>query len=723
MKKVWEIYRDDMKNIATNWVVIVLIGGLVLLPSLYAWFNIKASWDPYGQTDQIPVGVVNEDEGATVRGENIDVGDELVKSLKDNVDMNWQFTDHDTAMDEVEYGNYYAVIVIPKDFSEDLATVVSGNPQKAEMNYYVNEKINAIAPKITDKGATVIVDEISSEFISTVNGVIFDMFNQIGLELEADLPDIEQFKEYIFTVEESLPEVHDLLSNTDGDATEAKKLIADVLGKIPEAESVAGEGLETIESTLTHVSNAESKLDELSPKIKEDLKQAQQIAHDIHDLLAKAEGNATIQEDIKAGMEKAQGDLDESITQLEQINTLLAKLEEQVSDEKEEGESGENLPDQETIAKAQVEVASLITVLETMGDDLDSLDGVGAEVDKVLKEVTATSKATSEKADQFMDEYTDTLEPAIRDALKSVKSQLTSAKGLVTDVQGVIPQVQNILESTDGNLDEGQGMIQDLLNEFPFVQDKVKETADKIRKIEKETDLEDIIDLLKNDSDAEQGFFAEPVKLHKNELFPIENYGTGMTPFYTVLAIWVGALLLISLLSTDLAGGNYTPKQMYAGRLGTFLTIGFLQTMIVTLGNMLLLGVNVSSPVWFVLFGICISVIFMLIVYTIVSIFGDVGKAIAIVLLVLQIAGSGGTYPVVLLPPFFQAINPFLPFTYAVDLLREAVGGIIWERVFHDLLFLGLFGVLFLLAGLFLKKPINRIMSKTLESKSSRLFH
>src|SRR5699024_6142022 len=156
--------------------VAVLIGGLVILPSLYAWFNIKASWDPYGQTDQIPIGIVNEDEGAEVRGEDIDVGEMLVESLEENDSMNWQFVSKDKAMDEVKNGKYYAVIVITSDFSEQLGSVLSDKPEKADMEYYVNQKINAIAPKITDKGATVIVEEISSEFISTVNGVIFDMF-------------------------------------------------------------------------------------------------------------------------------------------------------------------------------------------------------------------------------------------------------------------------------------------------------------------------------------------------------------------------------------------------------------------------------------------------------------------------------------------------------------------------------------------------------------------
>ncbi|HLR70654.1 MAG TPA: YhgE/Pip domain-containing protein, partial [Pseudogracilibacillus sp.] len=214
MREIWNIYRLDLKNIVTNVSVLIVIGGLIFLPSLYAWFNIKASWDPYGQTDQIPVGIVNEDEGATVRGESIDVGAELVTILQENDAMDWQFVDYDKAMSEVEYGNYYAVMVIPANFSEKLATVVSGNPQKAEMEYIVNEKINAIAPKITDKGVSVIVEEISSEFVSTVNGVIFDMFNQIGLELEEEYPDIQQFKEYIFELEESLPGIHDVLTST-----------------------------------------------------------------------------------------------------------------------------------------------------------------------------------------------------------------------------------------------------------------------------------------------------------------------------------------------------------------------------------------------------------------------------------------------------------------------------------------------------------------------------
>lgn len=717
VKNIFSIYGKDMKNIATNWVVAVLIGGLVILPSLYAWFNIKASWDPYGQTDQIPIGIVNEDEGAEVRGEDIDVGEMLVESLEDNDSMNWQFVSKDKAMDEVKNGNYFAVIVIPSDFSEQLGSVLSDKPEKADMEYYVNQKINAIAPKITDKGATVIVEEISSEFISTVNGVIFDMFNQIGLELEEEQPDIEKFQEYIFTLEEELPGIHDTLTETDEDAKEAKDIVQKALGKIPEVKEMTEDGSEQLNSAMGRINQAEELLDELGPKISEDLAEAQSIAHDVNEAIDNATENVGVEED-----------LDEKIDeQLEKLNTSTEKVEGVIENiqEIEEGldEEDENYDEKiEQLETAREHLEELLSQQNEMKEHLENLRGAGAEADKVFDKISEKADASTEKIDEFIEDYNNEIKPAINSAIKDMKEKLTSAKSMVNEIQETIPKVEELLNSTDGHLDEGQDILKEVLEEYPFVQDKVSETADKLRELKDEADLSDIIELLKNDPDAERGFFAEPVKLHENELFPIKNYGTGMTPFYTVLSIWVGALLLISLLSTELPG-EIKPTIMYFGRLLTFLTIGLLQTLVVTNGDMFLLGVPVAHPVWFVVFGLLISCVFMTIVYSVVSIFGDVGKALAIVMLVLQIAGSGGTYPVVLLPSFFQKINPFLPFTYAVDLMREAVGGIVWHQVYISVTALAIFGLIFILLAVFLKGPNNRLMNKMLASKDSRLFH
>lgn len=714
VKNIGRIYGKDMKNIGTNWVVAVLIGGLILLPSLYAWLNIKASWDPYGQTDQIPIGVVDEDEGADIRGEDVDVGEMLVDSLKDNDSMDWQFVDHDKAMDEVENGNYFAVIVIPSDFSEQLGSVVSNKPEKAEMEYYVNEKINAIAPKITDKGASVIVEELSSEFISTVNGVIFDMFNKIGLELETEQPDIEKFQDYIFTLEEELPGIHDTLTDTDDDAKDAKEIVNKAIDKVPEVKEMTNDGAENLDAAMVKINQAEALLDELGPKISDDLAAVQVVVHEINEVMEQAQENTNVEADLDDKVDKQIERLDASIDYTEDVMTNIDEIKQQLDDEEAEKK--------DALDEAQKRLDELLTQQNDMKEHLGDLKGAGKEADEVLDRIAEKANASADKVDQFIEDYNNDIKPAITSAIKDMKSKLTSAKSMVGEIQSAIPKVEELLKSTDGHLGEGQDILNEVLEEYPFVQDKVSQTADKIRDLKDEANLTDIIELLKNDPDAESGFFAEPVKLNKNELFPIENYGTGMTPFYTVLAIWVGALLLISLLSTDLPG-EIKPTVMYFGRLLTFLTIGLLQTIIVTSGDILLLGVNVEHPIWFIVFGLLISIVFMTIVYSIVSIFGDVGKALAIILLVLQIAGSGGTYPVVLLPSFFQKINPFLPFTYAVNLMREAVGGIVWHQVWVSVIALVIFGLIFILLGIFLKGPNNRMMNKLLASKDSRLFH
>lgn len=324
-----------------------------------------------------------------------------------------------------------------------------------------------------------------------------------------------------------------------------------------------------------------------------------------------------------------------------------------------------------------------------------------------------------------MKDYKENIEPVVKQKISDAQQTLTSADDILSEIKSTIPEVKEVLSSTETHIGDGQGMLNTILGEYPYVNSKINELADRIREIQGETDINEMIELLRNDPEAEKNFFEEPVKLSKNELFPIPNYGSGMTPFYTVLAIWVGGLLLISLLAVDVHDREgLTGRERYFGRMFTFLTIGLLQTLVVTLGDWLLIGSYIAHPVWFVLFGLIISIVFMTLIYTLVSVFGDVGKAMVIVLLVLQIAGAGGTYPVILLPKLFQAISPFLPFTYAIDLMREAVGGIIWESAIHDMIILSLFGIGALLFGTLLKNVINKHTDKLMKkSKDAGLFH
>ncbi|MCP3027969.1 YhgE/Pip family protein [Halobacillus sp. A5] len=720
MKKIWSIFANDIKNIGTNWVAAILIGGLIILPSLYAWFNIEASWDPYSRTDQLPVAVVNEDSGATVRGEEINVGEDLIEQLKGNEDMDWQFVDRKEAIDKVEYGDYFAAIIIPDDFSSKLGTVVNDEPEKAGMEYYVNEKTNAIAPNITEKGANTIVDQITSEFISTVNGVIFETFNDIGLELEEDLPDIKQFEEYIFEMEESLPEAYDLLQGSLSDANEAQSMINDAQDLLPEAERVTGDGLETIDETSAYLNKAETRLNEIAPQVDQDLADVQSTAEEINEFINSIESSEINLDDGEQLSQQVDEQVEESIVRIETIEAALEQLKQS---------SGEEESDQEEIDEALEQLGALKENLQAVEDNSSEvrsfLSKQQGEADELISSLQERADSSADDIDAFITEYNESIEPTVREEVASAKTTLTEARAILAEVQSTIPEAAQLLNSTEGSLEEGEETLKYLLGEYPYVNEKINELADRIREIQDETDINEIIELLQNDPEAERGFFQEPVELSKNSLFPMENYGTSMTAFYTVLAIWVGGLLLISLLATGVVNDEmFTEKQVYFGKLLTFVSIGAAQTLVVTLGDLFVVGVDIAEPGWFVVFGMFISLVFLLIVYTLVSVFGDTGKAMAIVLLVLQIAGSGGTYPVALLPDFFQTIHPFLPFSYAVDLMRESVGGIVWERVYRDIVFLSLFGFAGLLAGTFLKQLLHKKTQALMKkSKESGLFH
>ncbi|MBN8209267.1 YhgE/Pip domain-containing protein [Bacillus sp. NTK071] len=739
MKNILRIFTKDWRSIGTNWVAAILLGGLIILPSLYAWFNIGASWDPYSQTDQLPVGIVNEDQGATIRDKAIDVGGELTKELKHNNSLEWHFSKRDRAMEKLKNGDYFAVIVIPKDFSKKLGTVINDKPEKAEVEYYVNEKVNAIAPKITEKGASVIVDQITSNFVSVVNGTIFDLFNELGLEFERDLSDIKRFEEYVFKLEENLPEINRLVSDAMKDSKDAEKVINKVQGLLPEAEQITSEGINTIDDTTHFLNEAEDRLNKLAPQVEEDLTTAQQTAEDVNEFindLKTPDIDLSSVEEIRGKMNQQ---IDDSVQRINNVQEVLNQVKKTGSNKQntEEGETSEADPAQPAVNQKQKEVIDqAITDLDQVKKQLNGIKGdseeIGThladkqkEIDNILSSLQEKSGDTANKIDAFLKEYNENIEPKVLSEVASAKKTLSNARSTLKEAQTTIPEVKRILSSTEENIGEGQDILAYMLNEYPYVNDKVNQLADRIREIQGETDINDIIELLKNDPMAEQSFFEEPIVLSKNSLFPIQNYGTGMTPFYTVLSLWVGALLLVSLLTTEVSGlKEVSNRQIYFGKLLTFISVGFLQTIVVTLGDLFILHVDIVHPVLFVLFGLATSFVFMLMVYTLVSVFGDVGKAMAIVFLVLQIAGSGGTYPVALLPEFFQKIHPFLPFSYAVDLMREAVGGIIWQRVKEDLFFLGIFAVVYLLVGAFLKERLNNKTNQLMKkSRKSGLFH
>ncbi|OJD59249.1 YhgE/Pip domain-containing protein [Bacillus sp. NH11B] len=941
MKQIWRIYKTDLRNVAKHWAAIVIVLGLMILPSLYAWFNIKASWDPYGNTKGIQIAVSNQDVGSNLRGKDINIGKEIVDSLKKDKNFGWKFVDEKQAIYGVERGDYSASITIPKDFSEKIATVLNENPQKPEIDYYVNEKVNAIAPKITAKGASGLTEEVSKNFVKTANGEIFKIFNDLGIDLETNLPSIEKVKDLVFKLEAQFPEMNTLMDKALDDATRAEDVVKVAQKELPVVESVMNDGQEalgnldkffanndqtlqnapgTMRNNLTVAKDVMDKANavtnflmnpgvdlsgmkglpefparpDLSKLNDEGYKNiARNLNQTVNNVLNSARAGTSYGKSVVNGLqngqfdpEKAKQDLNavsenlqgrtDSVAYLINVFTELQKsattdfgqsffqgrvdrltklksgmenanngikdivnvigtgqeVKKDVTDAANQKlDAANGLIDQAEKDYNETFVAdykkAVSTVDQAKADANEAYDTVKNEYDKakntfegviadvnnrgvngldstkvalndlngqlqatknligdaipvlestnkvladvnsdknlnngiaklnkaqntVQKGIDATNKATtlinngqkptkevvesineatknaSAQLGDFLATYDSEIVPNFNTAIERTKRMSKNTTQILSEADKKLPDVKKLLEDSSKGLVDGRKKLADIKAEMPETEKKIKELADKIRDFESEEDIKDIIRLLKNDVEKQSDYFANPVNLKENKLFAMPNYGSAMSPFYTVLALWVGALLMVSLLTVEVheEGANYKSHEVYFGRLLTFLTIGLSQAFIVSMGDIFLLGTYVVDKFWFVLFSLFIGGVFVCIVYSLVSIFGNVGKSMAIILLVLQVAGSGGTFPIQMTPPFFQAIYPFLPFTYAISAIRETVGGMLWDIVIRDLLVLSVFVVVMIIAALLLKTPINKSSEKFVENaKGSKIIH
>lgn len=714
MKKIGSIYARDIRNIATNWVAAVIILGLVFLPSLYAWFNIEASWDPYGQTGGIAIAVANNDEGAALRGKQLNLGEEIVASLKKNEKIGWTFVDEKEAMKGVKHGDYYASIVIPSDFSAKIATVLTDDPQKADILYFVNEKINAVSPKITSKGATGVIDEVSRNFIKVANGTIFQIFNEIGVELENELPTIEKVKTLVFKLETVFPELNQAVGVALDDVHKSNDIVKKAQDNLPIVTQLAKDGEAFTNKLGDFLGKGSEAVEALGPNIKQDLLLLQQTAtatQELTGILQDANFDPAV---AKTALDRASQRLTTAVEVTDRMIGLFEQLNKYTG--------GKVMPF--VIDRLKSVKDRFQQQLTTVGKIRDAIDKGEKPAQELIDNLNRLSKEAAGFIGDILGRYDSEIQPQILQGIAKAKKTAQNAHTVLTEAVKSIPDLQKILGDAAKGLAVGDKELKEIQARLPEVETKIKDLADKIRAFEKEGNLTELIDLLKNNFEKESEFFSEPVQLKENKLFPIPNYGSAMSPFFTTLSLWVGALLLVSLLTVEVHEPGYKSYQVFFGRYLTFGTLAVMQSLMVTLGDMFILKTYVVDKLWFVLFGMVLSTVFMLIVYTLVSVFGNVGKAMAIVLLVLQLAGSGGTFPIQVTPPFFQAIHPYLPFTYGISMMREAVGGILWDIIMEDLVMMAVYIGITLLIGLALKKVINKSSAKFISrAKESKLIH
>ncbi|RPK28193.1 YhgE/Pip domain-containing protein [Paenibacillus xylanexedens] len=883
MRHIWHVYKTDWLHILKVPTGIFLIVAIILLPGVYDWVNVKSVWDPYSNTQGIKIAVTSEDAGATVQGTNINIGDELVSSLKNNEKLGWTFVDRAEASRGVQTGEYYASLLIPGDFSSKITGIVDGKLERPEVIYTVNEKVNAIAPKITGSGVSAITTQINENFTEAVSEAVLTKLNEAGVEINSQLPTLRKMENGIFTLEKNLPaiqaagqkvlEVEKAMPEIVKDAQKIveieKKLpeineaaqyvlkvqeywpqindaaseVLAIQGRIPDIQKaverirevdenfgqvsdviqtaldktnkalsivtaaeqdldkvsqIAGNGIELAEGLNQFVDSSEEAFQTISPAIHQNLLLVQQITNAAGDVFAQLQNsdlkNLPTVEDLDRiasrlgiavklvdSMAELLGNINNLLPsqpladKITQLNSISDKLQLQIR-------LAGIISD--AMRRNTTPPTDVIAQLDTLSKDISS--GIGNILNTYESEISPALAVGADKLRSILSTSSETLQgakdriPDIADILASAKEGIMFGQTELTKIQSELPQIQSkIHEISETLANKSEGFIQALntvsslirndlpklgnkLNEaanfvrndlpnaekqigkasdfvqnqlpeveigvhrvatlvrddLPALESAISKAADKLREVEGNNPFAELAKLLRGDIEEESAFLASPVQIKEQQLYPIPNYGSAMSPFYGVLSLWVGSTLLISLLRAEAENpeGKFRGYELYLGRLATFLTIGLLQAICVTLGDILILGTYVVDKLWFVLFAMLVSAVFVTITYTLLSVFGNIGKGIAIIFMVFQFSSSGGTFPISMTSPFFQALNPFMPFTYAISLLRESVGGILWSTAIKDILWLCMFIALSLIVALALKRPLSSLTKRSAEN-------
>ena len=715
MKNIIEIFRNDIKEVfrkTNTWIIIV---GLIFLPSMYAWPNILSSWDPYGHTNNIKVAVTSEDDGATVDGKELNLGKSLVEGLKNNKNLDWQFVSNkQEAEDGVRIGNYYASIVVPKNFSQDMTSVSRTEPQRATIEYTVNEKINAISPKITNSGASAIANNISKNFVETANGIIFERLHEVGIKFEENLPSIEKAKEEIFKLNDNFSTYESTLSELIGKVEYGYNILNNVQNTLPEIDRVATNSIMIADKAGITINNIQGFNERLLPIINNHLNVVEEVSKEANVIAKELQQKPDKTEEIKARQKALDNRLQASTERLQLVKNIFEYF---------------NKLSSERLFNNQLERVTTLsnditTIKEVNNNIYNKMDHYDEIADTVKEEFVNKSARVNEVSSNMNSKLNVEVAPLISQVLSKAEVNIDKVSGIISGAQGELPAVERKLSETEVKISNAYGKLLSLQAQMPSAKSKIQKLTDEIKKADSGIDKNQLFNLLKVDYKQQAEFFANPVKLQENKLYHIENYGSAMTPFYTVLSIWVGSLLMSSLLTTKVEDEEkkYKPYQKYFGRGLLFVIISLFQTLIITLGDMYVLGTQATSPYRFVLYALLISLLFSSIIYTIVCILGNVGKAVCIVLLVLQLGSSGGTFPIQMTSEFFQALYPKVPFTYSIGLLREAVGGVYIPAVERDIKILFIYLIIVLVGGAILVSLKARSAKLSRERERSKLF-
>lgn len=691
MRTVFQIFANDLRSVVSNFFALVLVLGIGVFPAAYAWINLYAVNDPYVNTGNMPVAIASNDKGIEQDGEHINASFDVQDSLKDNDSIGWVFTDTEQeAIDGVRSGQYYAAIVFEDNFTYNMyhveETLIDDEPS---ITYYSNHKKNAVAPKITDAAAKAVLKQINSKYLETVFREVFKGTGEAAdtLELDSDRS-VDDILTQLTLARDALQDYDKAISMSAESSEQARSSLQqakkDLHGKRSDIKQRARSAKKEIKKT-------EKKLTKINKQIKKRIDALNGQVDELDETLMKLQKPVSETEKAKL-LDKALTRTDSVLTRLQELRALLP-----------------NDP-RTTAGKGAVETLGNMTKRAQKIKKLleKAQRNPGAEIDPQIFEASKMLKSAD-------------LAPHFKLVIAELKTALTLITPLVSaggetldDVDPVIDGAGNTLEGLEASLVQIQPMIRSL-------EKKLGEIIDKVESADESDRAEVLTEMLGGDPDEYSKFFVNLVEVETNEIYKAETFGTGMLPFYTAIALWVGGVMMISVLSTRIRRKKFpkaTEIEGFFGRFLTFFIVGQIQAAVIVGGEMLLFGFAPTNPGFLYLAAAIAALAFDLLIFGLVLALGNIGKAIVVVLMVLQIAGSSGTFPIELLPDVFGKIYLFFPFPYAINAMREALSGMYGNVYIINLAELMLFGLVGILLGVFVRKPfegVDRFVSEKME--------
>ena len=716
MKNILSLFKHDLRRLFSNVMSVIIAIGLVIIPSIFAWYNIIACWNVFDNTGNLTVAVANSDEGyeSDLMPLRVNVGDQVVSALRANDQINWTFTDESDAIDGVEAGRYYAAVVIPASFSRDMLSFYEDDMQHAELAYYSNEKKNAVAPRIIGQGADTVAYQVNETFAKTLAEVALSLASSLSEYADSSNLDgrIAALADHIDAAAGRIDQAGEVMSlygslfaSAGGLAESSADLVRAARGEAGELTPQLSEGVTGLKDAASGVTASAGQIADALDAAKESLSQTADVASGVLDDVGAAATGAS---------EKLRGQAEAVGGQASSLDDMAGKIEALVP----------SLPEASQAA-AQATASSLRQAAGLLGDLQAQLTQTADDVDAGVAQGEAGRQETAQLAEQAQQSIDDIKTAYEQDLLPSLAALADEAGSLAAQVGsgmdalgGAADDLTGSAGSVAGMLGEAQQAATSAAEGLAGSGDRLRQLADDLRAALASGDDAQLQKILGSDTETLASALAAPVAVERTAVYPVENFGSAMAPLYTALALFIGSLLLLvavrpvpsSRALADLPD-SVRPSELFLGRFGVVAVLSLAQTTLMALGNMFFLGVQVVHPLLYLLCFWVSGLVFAFVIYTLVSTFANLGKAIAVLMLIVQVTGCGGSYPLQMMPGFVQALSPWLPATHVVAAMRAAMMGVYQNDFWTEMGMLLLFLVPALILGLVLRRPLARLMS------------